>query len=97
MYLCLVKWNISESCDDCRVEDSRKVQKFVLSDRDKQLDERKRIEEEEVCLCVIAQHIYNTFQAITHMFVYICFIYLFNCPFRNALKSGWRSSGTKTA
>lgn len=38
----------SESCDDCRVEDSRKVQKGVLSDRDKQLDERKRIEEEEV-------------------------------------------------
>lgn len=41
---------ISESCDDCRVEDSRKVQKVVLSERDWQLDERKRIEEEEVRL-----------------------------------------------
>lgn len=40
----------SESCDDCRVEDSRKVQTFVLQDRDKQLDERKRLEEEEVCV-----------------------------------------------
>uniref|UniRef100_K3W7P2 Cilia- and flagella-associated protein 53 n=1 Tax=Globisporangium ultimum (strain ATCC 200006 / CBS 805.95 / DAOM BR144) TaxID=431595 RepID=K3W7P2_GLOUD len=36
-----------ESCDDCRVEDSRKVQTYVLQDRDKQLDERKRLQEGE--------------------------------------------------
>ncbi|KAF1320494.1 Coiled-coil domain-containing protein 11, partial [Globisporangium splendens] len=38
-----------ESCDDCRVEDSRKVQTYVLQDRDKQLDERKRLQEDEAC------------------------------------------------
>lgn len=37
-----------ESCDDLRVEETRKVQKIVLSDRDLQLEERKRIEEQEV-------------------------------------------------
>lgn len=38
----------SESCDDVRVEDSRKVQHVVLQDRDKQLEERKRLEDDEV-------------------------------------------------
>lgn len=51
----------SESCDDCRVEDSRKVQKVVLSDRDKQLDERKQIEEEEVhSYCNVTSPVYTT-------------------------------------
>ncbi|KAH7482230.1 Cilia- and flagella-associated protein 53 [Phytophthora ramorum] len=36
-----------ESCDDCRVEDSNKVQQIVLNDRDKQLEERKRIAAQE--------------------------------------------------
>ncbi|KAG1713100.1 hypothetical protein DVH05_000826 [Phytophthora capsici] len=36
-----------ESCDDCRVEDSMKVQQLVLTDRDKQLEERKLIAEQE--------------------------------------------------
>ncbi|ETL36486.1 hypothetical protein, variant [Phytophthora nicotianae] len=36
-----------ESCDDIRVEDSNKVQQIVLNDRDKQLEERKLITEQE--------------------------------------------------
>lgn len=36
-----------ESCDDLRVEDSRKLTKLVVRDRESQLEERKRIEEEE--------------------------------------------------
>ncbi|KAG7390633.1 hypothetical protein PHYPSEUDO_007095 [Phytophthora pseudosyringae] len=36
-----------ESCDDCRVEDSNKVQRIVLNDRDKQLEERRLIAEQE--------------------------------------------------
>ncbi|EGZ22593.1 hypothetical protein PHYSODRAFT_249587 [Phytophthora sojae] len=36
-----------ESCDDCRVEDSNKIQQLVLQDRDKQLEERMRIAEQE--------------------------------------------------
>ncbi|TMW60797.1 hypothetical protein Poli38472_000839 [Pythium oligandrum] len=36
-----------ESCDDLRVEDSKKITKMVIKDRESQLDERKRIEEEE--------------------------------------------------
>ncbi|GLD91867.1 hypothetical protein PINS_up000400 [Pythium insidiosum] len=36
-----------ESCDDLRVEDSKKIQQMVLKDRGSQLEERKRLEEEE--------------------------------------------------
>ncbi|KAF1778254.1 hypothetical protein GQ600_530 [Phytophthora cactorum] len=36
-----------ESCDDIRVEDSNKVQQIVLNDRDKQLEERTRVAEQE--------------------------------------------------
>lgn len=38
----------SESCDDLRVEDSKKIGKMVMKERESQLEERKRIEEEEV-------------------------------------------------
>lgn len=38
----------SESCDDARVEDSLKVQNMVFEERRKQLEERMRLEEEQV-------------------------------------------------
>jgi hypothetical protein len=38
----------SESCDDLRVEDSRKLTKMVIKEREAQLEERKQLEEEEV-------------------------------------------------
>lgn len=40
--------SVSESCDDLRVEETRKREKIVLSERGLQLDERKQIAEEEV-------------------------------------------------
>lgn len=47
----------SESCDDLRVEETRKVQKIILSERELQLEERKRIEEQEVrvfaAVCIV--------------------------------------------
>ncbi|KAE9047476.1 hypothetical protein PR003_g1095 [Phytophthora rubi] len=36
-----------ESCDDCRVEDSNRIQQLVLQDRDEQLEERRLIAEQE--------------------------------------------------
>ncbi|RLN74044.1 hypothetical protein BBJ28_00000358 [Nothophytophthora sp. Chile5] len=38
----------NESCDDSRVEDSNKIQQLVLNDRDKQLEEKTRQNEQEV-------------------------------------------------